>query len=207
MYLPDAFAERDREVLFAHIEEWGFGLLISDGASGLVVSHIPFLLDRRGEEVFLQGHLARENPQCAELAAEGEALAVFPGPDAYISPSWYARGPAVPTWNYVAVHAYGAISRKDDEAWLSSFLRRLVARHEAVTPSPWRFEDLPREYLREMLLGIVGFEIAVSRIEGKWKLSQNRPAADRPRIIAALSERGDPQSLAIARLMRRREPS
>ncbi len=170
-----------------------------------MASHIPFLVARDGERLCLQGHLARPNPQGIALQSGGEVLAIFPGPDAYISPSWYAKGPSVPTWNYAAVHAYGRVSLKEDEVWLSSFLRRLVLRHEAGNRAPWRFEDLPEDYLRQMLAGIVGFEIAVDRLEGKWKLSQNRPAEDRPRIIAALEERGDAAGVAIARLMRERE--
>jgi transcriptional regulator len=207
LYLPPVFTESDREVLLAHIERWNFGLLVSNGACGLVASHIPFLLARAGERLLLQGHLARPNPQGAELAAGAEVLAIFPGSHTYISPSWYAKGPNVPTWNYVTVHAYGRVCLKEDEAWLRPFLRALALRHEAGSRAPWLLDDLPEDYLRRMLAGIVGFEIAVSRLEGKWKLSQNRPREDRPRIIAALEERGDGDSLAIARLMREREHS
>jgi transcriptional regulator len=206
LYLPPAFTEPDPEVLIAHIERWSFGLLVSHGPSGIIASHIPFLLERKAQQLFVQGHLARPNPQVAGLAAGGEALAVFSGPDAYISPSWYATGPAVPTWNYVSVHAYGEVSVKEGEAWLLPFLRRLSERHEGGSLCPWRLDALPEDYLAHMLKGIVGFEIAVSRLEGKWKLSQNRPAEDHPRIIAALEEQGDAAAMAIAQMMRKREP-
>ena len=113
-------------------------------------------------------------------------LTIFHGPHAYISPSWYASGPSVPTWNYVDVHAYGTVRLVEDADWLRQLLRRLSERHEARSPVPWRMQDLPETYLKGMLKGIIGLDIAVTRLEGKYKLSQNRPAADRPRVIAAL---------------------
>ena len=183
------------------------GLLVSHGKEGMIASQIPFLVERRDGRLYLEGHLARANPQAADLDDNREALAIFEGPHAYISPSWYEAGPAVPTWNYAAVHAYGAARRVADPDWLRGLLRRLTERHEAREPAPpWRMEDLPEPYLRSMLNGIVGVEIRVTRLEGKFKLSQNRPAADRPRIIAALERRDDPDSRAVARLMREREP-
>ncbi|HLY46235.1 MAG TPA: FMN-binding negative transcriptional regulator [Stellaceae bacterium] len=208
VYLPPAFTEARPEVLIEHIERYDFGLLVSHGEAGIVASQIPFLVERRDGQVFLQGHLARPNPQVADLAAGGEALAIFQGPHAYISPNWYAAGPAVPTWNYAAVHAYGTLQANDDARWLHELLGRLTDRHEAREPGaqPWRMQDLPERYLASMLAGIVGVEIAVSRLEGKFKLSQNRPAADRPRIVAALERREDSDSRAVAQLMRAREP-
>ena len=132
-------------------------------------------------------------------------LAIFSGPHAYVSPRWYASGPSVPTWNYVDVHAYGTIRLVEDGEWLRGLLRRLAERHEAGNTVPWRIQDLPEAYLEGMLKGIIGLEIAVTRLEGKFKLSQNRPAADRPRVIAALEQGGDENSVAIAQLMRERE--
>ena len=210
VYLPPAFTETRTEVLIAHIERYDFGLLVSNGAQGsdggLIASQIPFLIERRDERLYLQGHLARANPQLADLGLGGEVLAIFAGPHAYISPSWYEPGPAVPTWNYATVHAYGTARTIADAEWLRDFVRRLSERHEAREPTPpWCMQDLPEAYLRGMLNGIVGVEIAVSRLEGKFKLSQNRPAADRPRIIAALGRRMDPESRAVARMMRERE--
>ena len=160
----------------------------------------------RGGKLYLQAHIARPNPQADHLDG-GEALAIFPGPHAYISPGWYEAGPAVPTWNYASVHAYGPARRIDDPVWLRDLVRRLSERHEAREPAPWSMEGLAEAYVQSMLKGIVGIEIAVNRLEGKFKLSQNRPAADRPRIIAALERRADPDSHAVAQLMREREPA
>ncbi len=215
-YLPPHFTERDSEVLIAHIERHDFGLLVSRGTHGgeaaeLIASQIPFLVERSGGGVRLQGHIARPNPQAIDLAegAAGgaEVLAIFPGPHAYISPGWYEAGPAVPTWNYASVHAYGTAREIRDPEWLRDMLDRLSARHEAREAVPWSMRDLPRAYLDSMLRGIVGIEIAVSRLEGKFKLSQNRPAGDRPRIIAALERRDDETSREVAALMREREPA
>ena len=208
VYLPPAFTETRTEVLIEHIERHEFALVVSHGKEGLIASQIPFLLEHRDGRLTLQGHLARANPQLADLDGAGEALAIFEGPHAYISPSWYEAGPAVPTWNYAAVHAYGAARTIADPDWLRDFVLRLSERHEAREPAPpWRMADLPEAYVRSMLNGIIGVEIAVSRIEGKFKLSQNRPAADRPRIITALEGRGDAESQAVAQLMREREPA
>jgi transcriptional regulator len=206
VYLPPAFTEARPEVLIGHIDRYDFGLLVSHGPAGLMASHIPFLLEREGEELHLHGHLARPNPQVGDLARGGEALAIFPGPHAYISPRWYADAPSVPTWNYVDVHAYGTVRLVEDGGWLRDLLHRLSERHEASSRQPWRMHDLPDSYVEGMLNGIVGLDMAVTRLEGKYKLSQNRPAGDRPRVIAALEDRGDPDALAVARLMREREP-
>jgi transcriptional regulator len=206
VYLPPAFTEARPEVLIAHIERYDFALLVSHGPAGLVASHIPFLVEHVGKELHLVGHLARPNPQVADLADGGEVLIIFSGPHAYISPGWYAGGPAVPTWNYIDVHAYGTLRLVEDDAWLRPVLRRLSDRHEARSAEPWRIQDLPDPYMKGMLKGIIGLDIAVTRLEGKYKLSQNRPAADRPRIVAALEARGDADAVAIARLMREREP-
>jgi transcriptional regulator len=206
VYLPPAFTEARPEILIAHIQRYDFALLVSHGARGIVSSHIPFLVERRNEELHLHGHLARPNPQVADLAEGGEVLAVFSGPHAYISPRWYANGPAVPTWNYADVHAYGIVRLIDDPDWLGGFLHRLAERHESGSETPWRMEDQPAAYMTGMLKGIVGFEIRVTRLEGKFKLSQNRPVADRPCIIEALDTEGDPNAAGIAQLMRQREP-
>ena len=205
VYLPPAFAETRPAVLVAHIERHDFGLLVSHGIAGLVASHIPFLVERRDEELHLLGHLARPNPQVEDLGQGGEVLAIFSGPHAYISPSWYADGPSVPTWNYVDVHAYGTVRLIEDGDWLRQLLHRLADRHEAGNPVPWRVEDLPEAYIEGMVKGIIGLDIVVSRLEGQFKLSKNRPAADRPRVIAALEQGGDENSLAVAKLMRERE--
>ena len=207
MYLPPHFTEARPAVLVAHIEQHDFGLLVSHGATGLVASHIPFMVERHGDGLHLLGHLARPNPQVEDLAVGGEVLAIFGGPHAYISPAWYANAPSVPTWNYVDVHAYGKVRLIEDDAWLRRLLQQLSDRHEAGNPAPWRMQDLPEAYLAGMLKGIIGLDITVTRLEGKFKLSQNRPAVDRPRVIAALERRGDVDALAVAELMREREPT
>jgi transcriptional regulator len=208
VYLPPAFTETRREVLIAHIERHDFGMLVTHGAGGLIASQIPFLVEEREGRLVLQGHLARPNPQLEDLDGTAETLAVFAGPHTYISPSWYEGGPAVPTWNYATVHAYGSARRIEDAGWLRELVRRLSDRHEAREAAeghmPWRMDELPETYVQSMLKGIVGVEIAVARLEGKFKLSQNRPAVDRPRIIAALQARGDAESAAVADLMRNR---
>jgi transcriptional regulator len=218
VYLPPAFTETRDDLLIAHIERHDFGLLVSHGARPanrqepadhpeLIASQIPFLVARRDGNMLLQGHVARPNPQAADLRDGAEVLAIFPGPHAYISPSWYEAAPAVPTWNYASVHAYGTARAIDDREWLRDMLDRMSRRHEAREAAPWRMRDLPAAYLESMLRGIVGVEIAVSRLEGKFKLSQNRPASDRPRIIAALERRDDENSREVAGLMREREPA
>ena len=207
VYLPPHFTESRRPVLVAHIEQHDFGLLISHSEAGLVASHIPFLVEHHGEELHLLGHLARPNPQVEDLRRGSEVLAIFSGPHAYVSPSWYAAGPAVPTWNYADVHAYGTVRAVEDGGWLRRLLRRLSDRHEAGNPAAWRMQNLPEAYLDGMLKGIVGLDITVTRLEGKFKLSQNRPAVDRPRVVAALERCGDADAAGVAALMREREPA
>ena len=205
VYLPAAFTESRPEVLVEHIERYDFGLLVSRSDDGIVASHVPFVVDRDGDNLHLHAHLARPNPQVRQLARGGEVLAIFHGPHAYISPNWYGSGPSVPTWNYIDVHAYGIVRLVEDGDWLRRLLRRLSERHEARSPVPWRMDELPESYVEGMLRGIIGLDISVTRLEGKYKLSQNRPASDRPRVIAALEDRGDADSQAVARLMRERE--
>jgi len=183
VYLPPAFTEKRPEVLLEHIERYDFGLLVTHGAEGLVASHIPFLIERDGERLHLHGHLARPNPQVGDLARGGEVLAIFHGPHAYIS-----------------------VQLIEDTEWLRRFLVRLSERHETGNPVAWRMQDLPESYVETMLKGIIGLDILVTRLEGKHKLSQNRPAADRRGVIAALEAQTDPESHAVARLMRDREP-
>ena len=164
VYLPPAFTEARPEVLVQHIERHDFGLLVSYGADGLIASHIPFLVEHDGDGLHLHGHLARPNPQVGHLARGGEVLTIFHGPHAYISPSWYTSGPSVPTWNYADVHAYGIVRLVEDADWLRRLLRRLSERHEARNPDPWQMQDLPETYLEGMMKGIVGLDIAVTRL-------------------------------------------
>jgi transcriptional regulator len=203
VYIPSHFAEPRREVLVDFIRDHNFGILVSAGAAGMIASHIPFLYDaERGEHGTLWGHLARGNPQLGDLGRGHEALAIFEGPHGYISPRWYATHPAVPTWNYAIVHAYGRVEPIEDVAELERLVARLADHHEAGAASPWRLADQPEKYRQGMLRGISGFAIRVTRLEGKFKLSQNRDAIDRGRVIAALRADGNAD---LAELMARRE--
>jgi transcriptional regulator len=200
MYIPTAFRADDRAALYDLIDRHGFGTLVTvlDGAP--FATHLPFLLDRaRG---VLLGHVARANPHAAALAG-AEALAIFQGPHAYVSPSWYTTGPAVPTWNYAAVHVYGTASLLD-EPRLLDLLHRLVGQYESGRQRPWAM-DLPADYRQKMLRGIVGFEVPLGRVEGKFKLSQNRPAEDRAGVIGALAA-GGAEERALAEFMARLAP-
>lgn len=187
MYVPAAFAEVDTAKLHDLIEANSFATLVTCGGDEPYATHLPFLLDRdRGAHGTLVGHLARGNPHGRRIAG-ATALAIFTGPHGYVTPSWYAIHPAVPTWNYTAVHAYGRVRLIDDAAGLEAIVRRLVATHESVRSDPWSADGLPREFMAGMLKGIVGFEMPIERIEGKFKLSQNRQPVDRKRVIEALS--------------------
>jgi transcriptional regulator len=203
MYVPPAFAEDRPEVLARIIDEHGFATLVTSGESGLMASHVPLLHDAaRG---VLIGHVARPNPQAADLVDGAEALAIFTGPHGYISPRWYAGEPAVPTWNYAAVHAYGRLRRIEDALDLARIVSALAAKYEAGAPQPWRYEDLPPRFAQGKLRGIVGFEMTITRLEGKLKLSQNREPADRAGVIEALSASSNPGDVALAALMREQE--
>jgi transcriptional regulator len=172
------------------IDAFGFGTLISAGADGPVATHLPFLIDRnRGPNGTLVCHMARANPHWRTLGS-GPSLAVFLGPHGYVSPSWYAASPAVPTWNYAAVHAYGAPRLVEDSEGLRDIVMRLTARHEAGRLPSWSVESLPPAFMANMMRGIVGIEIEIARLEGKRKLSQNRAAADREGVVAALNASG-----------------
>ena len=209
MYIPEPFAETDRETLFALIEAHPFGLLISASDGALAGSHIPFVLDRAsGAHGTLQAHLARANPQWRAFEGETEVLCVFAGPHAYISPGWYPPGAnAVPTWNYAVVHAYGVPRIVDDPNRVRAQQAALVETFEAARAAPWALDDQPERYVAGMLKGIVAFEIPIARLEGKSKLSQNHPEANRRGAITGLRAEAadDPLSQAIARLMAARE--
>jgi transcriptional regulator len=202
MYVPAAFAETDLAALHDFIEQYSFGLLVSQAGGLPFASHLPFLLERdAGPCGALVGHMARANPQWHEAAGQS-VLAVFSGPHAYVSPTWYEAEQVVPTWNYVAVHACGRVRVIEDEAALLDIVRRSVEVYERNMPRPWSF-DGSGAYLERRLAHIVGFRVEVERIEGKWKLNQNHPAERRRKVIRALTERGDENALAVAALMRR----
>ncbi len=203
MYVPPAFREDRPEILRAAIRASGLCILVSYGPEGPLASHVPMLLDEQdGPHGTLLGHLARANPQWRESAADIPALAIFPGPDAYISPSWYATkretGKVVPTWNYVTVHATGPLAFFEDAEALRALVTRLTAAHEAARPAPWAVTDAPADFIASQLKGIVGFRLAIARLEGKWKMSQNRPMPDRVGVIEGLEREGTAEAAAVA---------
>jgi transcriptional regulator len=197
MYIPAHFAP-DEATVTELLRRHGAADLVTLTAEGLVATMLPFVyVPDAGEHGALHGHLARNNAQW-KLPARGEALAIVRGPDAYITPSWYTskaeHGRVVPTWNYVTAHVYGRLVIRDDPDWTENLVRRLTAKHEAGRAHPWSVDDAPRAFIEGQLRAIVGVELAITRIEAKAKLSQNRPAADVAGVIAGLRERGDTAS-------------
>ena len=210
MYLPKAFEEDRLPVLHDAIRSSGLATLVTVTAAGPVASHVPMLLDAgAGERGTLLAHVARANGQWRDTLPGSKALAIFTGPDAYVSPSWYATkretGKVVPTWNYVAIHAYGEPTFFDDAERLRALVARLTERHEAGRPAPWSIADAPADYIAGMLRAIVGVALPIERLEGKWKLSQNRPEADRVGVIAGLGEATDDRTRALCDQMKARE--
>ena len=208
MYVPEHFAETDPAVLHALIRAHPLGTWVTAGADELVANHIPFLLDpARGEHGTLIAHVARANPIWRTFSATLPSLVVFQGATSYVSPSFYpskrAHGKVVPTWNYAVVHAYGMPRAIDDRDWLRKHLGVLVSVHESREAAPWKIEDAPADFIDGMLRMIVGIEIPVARIVGKWKVSQNRAEADKAGVVAGLAARDDAPSNAMAELVRR----
>jgi transcriptional regulator len=202
MYIPPHFANSDLSELHDAIEAYSFALIVSSESEELVASHLPLLVDRdAGPRGTLLGHFARANGHWRS-AANQQTLVVFSGPHAYISPTWYAADRVVPTWNYVAVHAYGRLELFEDPAEVLALLARTVEHFEASQPRPWRLADQPPEFIERLAVQIVGFRIPIDRLEGKWKLNQNHPPERRERVIAALEGQGVANELAIARLMK-----
>jgi len=201
MYIPKAFREDDINTLHAFIREYSFAALITHEDGGPFSSHLPFLLDaERGPSGTLLAHMARANPQWRAFNKEQEVLVIFQGPHAYITPSWYEVELSVPTWNYAVVHAYGLPRLMEEKSELYDLLKILIQTHEAHFEKPWPFQ-LPDDYLQKMMQGVVGFEIQITRLEGKFKLSQNRTASEREKVIDALQDSSDTLSTGIAQLM------
>ena len=191
MYTPPAFRQNDLALLHQQINACPLATLVNQGANGLQASHLPLLLAAdEGEFGTLYGHFARANPHWRELL-QSETLAIFQGPQAYISPAWYPskaeHGKAVPTWNYIAVHARGQAQLIEDREGLLQLVSRLSAQHEAGREQPWAVSEAPTDYIDTMLRAIVGFALPIQRLEGQWKLSQNRTAADRDGVHKGLS--------------------
>ncbi len=206
MYMPAQFAENRADVLHRLIADQPFGALVTHGPQGLDANHLPFEFDAHaGAHGTLRAHVARANPVWQEAAAHPETLVIFQGPAAYISPNWYpSKHEAhrqVPTYNYMVVHAHGRIAVRDDEAFVRGLVARLTRRMEANEPQPWKMGDAPADYLTQMLAAIVGIEIEVTRLVGKWKLGQNKEAGDRRGAADALLARGGDIAGAVALAM------
>lgn len=202
MYVPEAFRQDDPETLHQFIRAHPFATLVTTADGVPQATHLPLIL----EGGVLRGHLARGNPHWKTLAAGQPALAIFMGPHAYVSPQWYpgkkVDGKAVPTWNYAVVHASGAIRPIEDAEWLRAHVTALTNQQEAPFAEPWKVSDAPEDYLRKMLTAIVGVELTVASLTGKWKLSQNRTAADHDGARAGLAAQGG-ASAEVAEMMSR----
>jgi transcriptional regulator len=212
MYIPRSFAESNLATLFDYVEAHPLAILVSASPDRLAATHLPLLVDRSaGPSGTLVGHLARANPQAKHAAsAMIDALVIFSGPDAYITPQWYETkresGQVVPTWNYVAVHAYGALRSHDDAQWLRDHLERLTHRHEAGRATPWHVSDAPSDYIAQQMKAIVGITVEIERLEGKWKMSQNRADADIAGVIGGLGNSDVARDHEVAAIVAARRP-
>ena len=211
MYQPSPHRQEQLEAQHALIRSHPLGLLISHGAQGLEANSIPFLIDAEASKLgTLQAHMARANGQWRSLNEASEVLVIFQGADHYITPSWYATkretGKVVPTWNYVMVQARGRPRAIEDSVWLRRQIEALTLKQESPRPAPWAVGDAPEAFIEMQIKAIVGVEIEIVDIAGKWKASQNRPAADRTGVMAGLEALGDEAALAMAAIVREAEP-
>jgi transcriptional regulator len=211
VYNPPHFQEQRPEVLHQLIREHSLAALVTLGSDGLIANHVPLILDpEAGPLGTLRGHLSRVNPQWRDSLPDVPALAIFQGAAAYITPSWYptkdAGGKVVPTYNYMVVHAHGPLLTYDDPRLLERNVRALTELHESRFAQPWSVDDAPADYVQGLLKGIIGIEIPIARLEGKWKLSQNRPPEDRQGAIDGLQQAGDPLGAAMTDWIASRKP-
>ena len=211
MYTPKFNAETDLPTLRNFVRGNPLCALVTYTAQGMVASHIPMVLHEvESGATVLRGHVARANTQWQDFCADEDALGIFTGPQHYISASWYpgkqTHGREVPTWNYVAVHAYGQLRAIADPAWLLEHLRTLTDENERIVEMPWKVDDAPPEFIRKLSRAIVGLELRVSRFEGKWKASQNRNERDANAVIEGLDSLGTPESVAMRDLVQSRRP-
>lgn len=209
MYIPKVNEEKDVAVLREFMRENSFCALVTQSSAGMVATHIPMMIADDGSELgVLRGHISRANTQWMHIDTSVDALAIFSGPEHYISPSWYVskkeHGKVVPTWNYVAVHAYGPLRVIQDPEWMLAHLVALTDKNEAALPVPWSVSDVPKDFIETMMKGIVGFEMPIRKLEGKWKMSQNRNEADVASVLHGLEEVGTPESLTMRSLVETR---
>ena len=207
MYIPKANLETRLPVLRAMMRAHPLAAVVTMGADGLIASHIPLVYEEAEGTEFgvLKGHVSRANSQWKDLAEGVDALAIFAGPQHYVSAGWYPGkaedGKVVPTWNYVTVHAYGPLRVVEDAEWLLVHLNALTDEHEAASAIPWKVGDAPAEFIASQMRGIVGFELPIRRLEGKWKVSQNRNDRDRAAVAAELERIGSVESLKMKELV------
>ena len=207
MYLPSHFEEKRPEVLQQLMHDHPLGLLITQGDSGLQANPIPFVFDAdpAGGPGVLRAHVARANPVWREARTDTESMVVFQGPQAYVSPGWYPskveHGKVVPTWNYCNVQGRGLLRVIDDAGWVHAFITRLTHSHESTQARPWAVSDAPAEYIATMQRAIVGIEITLTALTGKWKTSQNRSAADREGVARGLTHRSGSDAAEMAALV------
>lgn len=210
MYLPEQFRVDDVAALHALMRARPFATLVSAAADGLTATHLPTVLKDDGPYGTIECHVARANPHWRAFAGGTEALLIFQGPEGYITPNWYAskaeHGKVVPTWNYAVVHAHGRAEAMDDVAWLRRHVGELTAQQEASEAKPWAVTDAPESFIAGMARAIVGIRLPIARLEGKWKMSQNRELEDRKGVVAGLSARGEGEDAAIAATVRRLMP-
>ena len=205
MYTPPAFRNDDKDSLLATIRAARLASFVTATAAGPIVTPLPLFLDEsEGEHGVIYGHLAKANPQ-SHIPPLGDSLAIFMGPNAYVTPAWYATkeetGKVVPTWNYVAVHAYGPVEFFDDAGRLLEAVSRLTERYEGERASPWAVSDAPPDYIQAQLRGIIGLRLPITRLEGKLKMSQNRNVADRAGVAAGLGASESASDRAVASLI------
>ncbi len=206
MYIPSQFEQPDIEVMHELIRNRPLATVVTLDSNGINANHIPLHLSSTPEPFgVLRGHVARANPLWRELAADVETLAIFHGPDAYISPSWYATkqeaGKVVPTWNYAVVHAYGSLRVIDDVAWVRAQLEALTQHNEAAFPEPWAVSDAPEDFTEKLIGAVVGIELVITRLIGKWKVSQNQPPQNQRSVIQGLNASGQNEAVAMAELV------
>lgn len=208
MYTPNHFKQEDLGAIREAMARTGFVSLVTQTESGLTATQAPVIFDpNAGEHGVLRGHIARANEQWKVSLPDREAMAIFVGPNGYVSPNWYAskreHGKVVPTWNYVAVHAHGMVTFSEDRELLREIVTALTEKHEAASERPWKVTDAPADYVDAMLNAIIAFELRITRLQASWKLSQNRTEADRRGAMEGLSERGNEVSGEMQRLLER----
>ena len=206
MHIPAKFKQDDVEELISVIQQYPFATLVSNSVDGLDAMHLPFLLDRVGDELVLKGHIAKANPLWKKVDSGADVLVIFNGPNCYISPNHYPtkaqNGKAVPTWNYVVVHVQGKVSYSHDPEWIYKVIDNLTTIHEAGSDTPWSIEDAPAKFIEKMLPAVVGVEIEVASIVGQWKRSQNQPSVNKQGVFDGLTAMSDSNSQGVAAMVR-----